>query len=479
MNFSGLVVRVLSVVVLASRLSEAQASLTGTVFDSLRTNAPLKGATVVITELARYATTDARGRFRIDSLPAGHVSITFMHPALDSLDMAAEVRDLTVPERGTLDTRLTTPSPATAYARLCPGARDLSTGVLLGRVRDVDDAAPVAGAIVSADWKEYALEQGRMHGRVVRVSAATNGAGVYLLCGVPGDVAFQVFGLAGGQAAGPVPVVPDSRLLARLDLSISRRDSAARLSVAELVDTARRGAPLASVPGSATISGRVVSAAGQPIPIALIGVIGADLSARADSAGRFRLAAVPAGTRAIVVRAIGLAPTTVVLAARSGGAIDTVIRVGDSGQLLAEVSVLATRPTLVDRTGFAERVKVGNGHFLTQADIERSPAPDLYGFLERVPELTYNITVVHEQIVRRVLMRGGSTMGSGFCAPSFFLDGMYYRLDDGPEPLQSLTIFAQTVYLKGIEVYRPGTTIPPQFDRSSSTGCGSVVIWTK
>jgi hypothetical protein len=32
--------------------------------------------------------------------------------------------------------------------------------------------------------------------------------------------------------------------------------------------------------------------------------------------------------------------------------------------------------------------------------------------------------------------------------------------------------------IKGIEVYANPGTIPAQFDMMSSTGCGSIVIWT-
>ena len=72
---------------LGSANAGAQGSIAGTVFDSLRTRAPLAGATVVLVERSRYATADARGRFRFDSVPDGHYTIGFMHPVLDSLDL--------------------------------------------------------------------------------------------------------------------------------------------------------------------------------------------------------------------------------------------------------------------------------------------------------------------------------------------------------------------------------------------------------
>ena len=457
----------------------AQATVTGTVFDSLRTNAPLKGATVALPGLSRYATTDSRGRFRIDSVPAGRVAITFLHPALDSLGVAADVQSIAVPERSSVDVRLTTPSPATAYARLCPGARDVSTGLLFGVVRDVDDGKPIANALVTADWLEYAIEPGSMRGRVARATAATNDAGIYLLCGIPADVSSQVFGLADGYAAGPVLIGPESRLLARFDFSISRRDSAALFSAAELLARARSGAPLGTAPGSATISGHVLASNHRPIAGALVGVNGAALSTRTDSTGRFRISRVPAGTRAMTVRAIGLAPTMLTLAPRSGESVDTAFTVEQNGQLLPELKVLATRPTRLDRTGFAERTRIGIGHFVTEADIEKRPAVDLYGFLMRMSGLIYNVAGGRSgQATRTVVMRSAFSAGA-YCTPSFFLDGVYYPLDPGAEPLESLTMFVQAENLKGIEAYESAGSIPPQFDRSGTTGCGSVVIWTK
>ncbi len=71
--------------------ARAQGSITGTVFDSLRTRAPLAIATVVLVLHSRYVTTDARGRFRIDSVADGRYTIGVVHPVLDSLDLQLPV----------------------------------------------------------------------------------------------------------------------------------------------------------------------------------------------------------------------------------------------------------------------------------------------------------------------------------------------------------------------------------------------------
>jgi hypothetical protein len=60
---------------IASTRAHGQGSIAGMVYDSLRTNAPLAHATVVLIERGRYATTDARGRFRQFGLIAAHVTL--------------------------------------------------------------------------------------------------------------------------------------------------------------------------------------------------------------------------------------------------------------------------------------------------------------------------------------------------------------------------------------------------------------------
>ncbi len=138
-----------AVLTAASRAAAAQATVTGTVFDSLRTRAPLAGANVVIVELSRYAAADARGRFRFDAVPAGRYGVTFLHPSLDSLDMAAEVVPLVVPERGTVSmfssplrrrtgrTRVCVPGRGTSRrTRVWPSARRRQRCAAWGRRRD-------------------------------------------------------------------------------------------------------------------------------------------------------------------------------------------------------------------------------------------------------------------------------------------------------------------------------------------------------
>jgi hypothetical protein len=80
-------------------------------------------------------------------------------------------------------------------------------------------------------------------------------------------------------------------------------------------------------------------------------------------------------------------------------------------------------------------------------------------------------------------MRGITDFSSMNCVPNFFLDGAPF-LVDGAEPpaLHPFTALSDLInpeLIKGIEVYDTSGTIPAQYDRTSSTGCGSIVIWMR
>ena len=140
---------VTAVLVVAPRAhGQATGTITGTVFDSLRTYAPLRDATVMVTENGRTATTDARGRFRIDSVPAGSYRLTFFYGVLDSLGIGGPVTTVTVAGGLATEAYLSTPTPTALYRRLCGPPKDQSVAAVVGRVRDVDTGKPIAEATV-------------------------------------------------------------------------------------------------------------------------------------------------------------------------------------------------------------------------------------------------------------------------------------------------------------------------------------------
>ncbi len=464
---------------LSSVRAGAQGSIAGTVYDSLSTRAPLANATVVLVERSRYATTDARGRFQIDSVPDGHYTLGIMHPVLDSLDLTAPVVSVAVTGGLRTTVALFTPGPASAYARICPDAYAAETGLVVGRVHDVDDQSPLANATVTTGWTEYTIAGGHVAGHRVHDTARTNLQGVYLLCGVPTAVPLDVHTELAGFSAGPTPLLLNDRLIGRVDFALSRRDSAAR--AVALGDSSR-----SAVPGTASLRGEVRGGGdGRPMHDAIVSVLGTPRSGRTDVAGAFRVDHIPAGTRTIEVRAIGLLPMTVSMDFATNAARDTTLSVSRQAQPLKPVAVneRGTTLSLMVNDGFYKRQKQGMGAFVTQADIARHGFSDLIEVLEglRGVRVEWNSDRRSESGFSTPMpfLLGVSSPGGGvYCRPNFFLDGAPFPVRR-KEDYRDLSGFLPPVWIKGIEVYSSPGTIPVQYDLTSSTGCGSIVIWTR
>jgi hypothetical protein len=455
----------------------AQGSIAGTVYDSLSTHAPLANATVVLVERSRYATTDARGHFQIDSVPDGHYTIGIMHPVLDSLDLTAPVVAVDVAGGRRTTVALFTPGPAAAYARICPDVYAAETGLVVGRVHDVDDKSPLADATVTTDWTEYTLTAGRTASHRVRAAARTNRQGVYLLCGVPTTVPLEVHTELAGFSAGPTPLLLNDRLIGRLDFALSRRDSAAR-TVALGVALGDSSTIVSGVPGTASLRGTVVGGDGRPMRDAVVSIMGMPRSAHTDVAGAFHVEHIPAGTRTIEVRAIGLLPMTVSMDFATNAARDTTLSVSRQAQPLKPVAVKerGTTMSLMLNDGFETRRMHGLGAYVTEQDIARHGFSDLASVL-------IGMRGVHFETDRRgrrhPMMMGIHSFKSGpYCIPNYFLDGLLFSTS--PQDLiDDLSAVALPEWIKGIEVYSTSGVIPAQYDLTSSTGCGSIVIWTR
>lgn len=109
----------LSLVAVVATPASCQSRIVGSVYDSLGTRGPLKQATLVLVERSQYATTDDRGQFTFDDVPAGRYSVGLLHAVLDSFDLVVPVQVIDVPSNAPLRIVLATPSAATAYRLVC------------------------------------------------------------------------------------------------------------------------------------------------------------------------------------------------------------------------------------------------------------------------------------------------------------------------------------------------------------------------
>jgi hypothetical protein len=169
---------------------------------------------------------------------------------------------------------------------------------------------------------------------------------------------------------------------------------------------------------------------------------------------------------------------TAVTAARASQALPAVV-VRDSVRSLSPLALY----------GFEDRRRMGLGAFVTPEMMAKQ-------HYESLPALLSTVRGVRVAYGNRgepaVYLRG---MVEPYCVPSIFLDGALFHLGGGPigsDPyslttrsrslstaLRDLHSIVPPWAVKAIEVYsNPGST-PAQFDYTSSTGCGSIVLWTR
>jgi hypothetical protein len=225
----------------------------------------------------------------------------------------------------------------------------------------------------------------------------------------------------------------------------------------------------------------VVGGNGRPMRDALVVIVGTPRSARTDVAGAFRVDHIPAGTRSIEVKSIGLLPMTVSMDFATNASRDTTLSLSRQAQPLKPVAVKEHETTmlLMVNDGFYRRQKQGMGAFVTQQDIARHSFSDLISVLQglRGVHVEYGGTGKTGGIAFPLpyLLGVSSVQGGLRCSPNFFLDGAPFPDND----FRWLSGVVPPGQIKGIEVYSSPGTIPAQYDRTWSNGCGSIVIWTR
>lgn len=232
----------LAVPLVAQSSGVAVVSVRGVVFDSLR-GRRVSGALVEIAGLPHTAMSDADGRFRIDSVPAGRHRLTFSAPALDSLGLFAFANDIEAGANSG-DVQLATPSFATMYGRLCGPASTPSqdSAIVFGTVRDRESGAVVSAARVTLAWatavgaaatNDVQLESSR--------DATTAADGSFGLCGLPSSRSLAAQAATTNAASARTSLTVGPARIIRHDIVVSTAIAPARTST--LAKATRQGAP--------------------------------------------------------------------------------------------------------------------------------------------------------------------------------------------------------------------------------------------
>jgi len=438
----------------------------GAITDSIHA-VPLASANVLAVRIepepsvSSGATTDARGRYRIDSLTAGRYMVEFASPLLDSLEITLPPREVSVVEGRATRADFALPSGRTLRLAACPGlALDQGTGAVVGRLSDADTDRPLGGAKIVVAWKDLSVDRTTMKPSIGERTGAvtTDSLGRYRLCGVPtGDwLVIQV--QADGRTGSPIRLqVPDSAGVVVRHLSFS--SSSARPIVDSTHAAAADTAPPPLLTGTAAVSGVVHGVGALPLGGAQVRVVGARGTTLSDERGRFALRDLPAGTQVIEVRRIGYLLTQQPVELRSGRSVLQDLR-------LQRIVTLDSLRVLAQRSRYPEfeqhrRMNGGFGTFLTAEDVASRASFETSDLFRMIP----GFRVYGYGLDARVASSRGVTSLTGACSPNIVIDGM---------PGQEINLIHPSS-IGAMEVYRAGQPAPVQYDR----GCGVIVIWSK
>jgi hypothetical protein len=414
--------------------------IVGTAFDSLR-RAPLSGADVLLRGSTRRATADTTGRFRFDSVAPGAYTVELTHPALDAAGVFALTARAEVTAGNPTIVRMASPSLATVWQRLCGrptpfGVSD--SAIVYGTVSDAATGTRYAGAAVQASWRALRVVGATdVSVRPVGASALTDSVGTYVVCGVTTDVTVRLRAYASGDSSGSVEVSAVTGPLVRRDFTIGR-----------------------AVVRRATLRGVVLRPDGiTRVPDAQV-IVEEGRQRFADRIGAFLIDSLPAGTRWLVVRAVGHTPTAQAVDLRDGDT--TTVRVTlEVAPVVLDTVRVETRMSK-EMAGFEERRKTGFGFMLTEEQVKYRT--NMRAVFIGVPQLRVVGPAVGQFSIEFQLPSGAT------CTPTLYIDGRQGALVE-------LYNFVPS-QIAGVEFYSRVSTVPARFQNVMNP-CGVVVLWTK
>lgn len=409
----------------------------GLTYDSL-TKKPLPDAFVSIAGVGRTATSDVRGRFRIDSVPEGTHVINMQHAAFDSLGLSGVTLRVQV-RKDMPRIVLAVPSFATMWRAACgdvPVPKD--SALVYGTVRDVSSTEPARNATVDLSWvdlvgKGKSLDE--LGQRRWRRTTNTDAHGEYALCGVPPFTALDLR-VGDSVAHAAIEIEPTLARVIRRDFSLA-------------------GAQSATLPVG-TVVGTVTNTGGIPQAYALV-AIDTLPEVRTGEDGRFVVNDVPIGTRTISILAIGMHPYSSTLTLRAGDTARVAVPL-TGVQVLSAVDVRARANTVagVRELTYEEHKKLGLGDFRDSTVLKSHSS--LQTTLREITSIEVRGTPGNFSATTR-------SCGGGF---RVYVDGL-------PAPFEFLrSIDPKT--LAAMEVYKRRLMFPS--DTPGSAGC-AILLWTK
>jgi Carboxypeptidase regulatory-like domain len=223
------------------------------------------------------------------------------------------------------------------------------------------------------------------------------------------------------------------------------------LHIAGAQETVRRG----------VIDGVVTDSALVPLGDATVSFLGSTVRVVTGPNGRFRVRDMQPGAYILIVRRIGFEAVSFSVRLTPGDTMRPSFALQRAATALDTVRVQGQQlaPAIAE---FESRRKLGFGHFVTQADIEKRNVAGLSDLLAAVPS---------------VRMEGAWPTARRMyplksCPFVVYIDGVKL-------PVGDIDNIAMPKELAGIEVYSGAATIPLQYKPTSGSFCGVILLWTR
>jgi hypothetical protein len=215
-----------------SLIEASWATLTGTVWDSTRAR-PLENAQVYLRGTGYAIRTDSLGHFELSGLPEGRYTALFLHPRLDSLNVAMEGAEVLLSPGTRTDLTMTIPSEETLAAASCQGmGYGRETATVVGRIMMDPGGGVIPGARVELTWHPAVAGNGNGTGSSsertdlipfgdrIGLETASNLQGWFTACGVPSDLEIQILAQGRGEASHSERTLLEPGEIRRIDLRI-------------------------------------------------------------------------------------------------------------------------------------------------------------------------------------------------------------------------------------------------------------------
>jgi hypothetical protein len=205
------------------RRTTPMGTLEGVVFDSVRAE-PLQNALVFISGTSHSDSTDAEGRFSIQSIPEGRYEVSVTHPELSRFGVRLPPRTVNIGrgETATLEFGVARFARRDAAQAACS---DTGTGalhgMLRGRVLDEMTRAPLGRARVTFAWPAGP------HGAAGSTTTISAPDGSFLACGLPaeGPVTTRASFMGAQGASVALNLSPDAYMERDLAVGVTRAET--------------------------------------------------------------------------------------------------------------------------------------------------------------------------------------------------------------------------------------------------------------